>query len=388
MPGSSPEGTRMPSGRGNDYRFGIEEELFLADARSRNAPRRSVKDFHDAAGKRFGDVEREMLQNQVEISSKPSASFAEAREALSELRSGLADLAREHRLKVFAAGTHPTALRHQQKRTEKQRYRDMLDDLQLVGKRSVVCGLHVHVEVPDPHKRVDLMNRTMPYLPILLALSTSSPFWEGRPTGLCGYRMRIYAELPRTGLPELFRDADDYDRYVVGMVGAGAVKDASYFWWVVRPSAKYPTIEVRVADSCTQLEDSLTIAALCRCLMRLLDRRPDLNAELTGASRGFVMENLWRVQRHGTGATLVHEDTGGPLDLKEAVERMIDLLGEDADALGCTAEMERARVIAEQGSSAKRQIAVYEAALARGVSEKAAVRDVIDWLAQETLAPA
>ena len=368
----------------HQIQFGIEEELFLAETGTREAPTRSVKAFHDAASARFGDVEREMLQNQIEIASKPSTSFAEARDALAGLRRGLAEIGREHGLAVFAAGTHPTALRHEQRSTDKKRYRDMLEDLQLVGKRSVVCGLHVHVEVPRPDARVDLMNRIMPYLPVLLALSTSSPFWEGKPTGLSGYRMRIYAELPRTGLPELFDDEADYARYVEGMIEAGAVKDASYFWWDVRPSIKYPTLELRVADSCTRLGDTLTIAALARCLVRLLDRRKDLHAGHTGASRGFVMENLWRVQRMGTRATLIGADVGAPLTLAQAVDAMLDLIAEDADALGCTAEVSRAREIVADGSSADAQIAIYQAALSRGCDEGAAVRDVIDWLARET----
>ena len=187
------------------FKFGIEEELFLANARSRAAPGEPVTAFH-ADAKTLGAVERELLQNQVEICTEPTASFAEARATLAGLRAGLAATAKRHGLKVFAAATHPTAVWHEQRETEKERYRGMLDDLQLVGRRSVVCGLHVHVEVPRPEARVDIMRRLYPYLPLLLALSTSSPFWERHRTGLHGYRLRAYAELPRTGLPELFDD--------------------------------------------------------------------------------------------------------------------------------------------------------------------------------------
>ena len=369
------------------YRFGIEEEMFLASRRSRAAPRGSVSAFHAAARRRLGSVERELLKNQVEICTPPSESFAEARKRLAELRAGLAEVGRKHGLLVFAAGTHPTASWPEQELTQKARYEAMMRDLQIVGQRSVICGLHVHVEVPRPDRRVDTMKRLMPFLPVLLAISTSSPFFEKRRTGLAGYRLRAYAELPRTGLPELFDDAADFDRYVEGMTKAGAVKDPTYFWWQVRPSVRYPTLELRVADSCTRLEDALAVAALYRCLVRLLDREPDLNARMTGASRGFVMENLWRVQRDGVHATVIDEASLRAVSVSKALDRILDLTAEDADALGCAAECGHARAIVRGGSSADHQVAAFEAALAAGRSERQALGAVIDWLAAET-APA
>ena len=371
----------------HDFKFGIEEELFLASARTRSAPRDSVAPFHRAAEKRLKGVERELQQNQIEICTKPSASFARAREVLSGLRTGLAEVGREHGLKVFAAGTHPFAVWQETKQTEKARYKDMIETLQLVGRRSIVCGLHVHVEVPRPKARIDLVNRLMPFLPVLLALSTSSPFWEKRRTGLAGYRLRAYEELPRSGLPELFDDAADYERFVRVVTKSGAIPDPTFFWWHIRPSEKFPTLELRVADSCTRLEDALTVAALFRCLVRLVDRRPDVNARMTGASRGLVMANLWRAERDGTKGSLIDEATESLVPLPEAVAALLDLIAEDAAALGCTAECARARTIAREGSSADQQIAVFEAALQGGATERAALNGVIDWLAAATADP-
>ena len=367
------------------FKFGIEEEFFLANARSRAAPGEPVTAFHDDA-KRLGAVERELLQNQVEICTEPTASLDEARAALAGLRTGLAATAKRHGLKVFAAGTHPTAVWHQQQETEKARYQDMMDALQIVGRRSVVCGLHVHVEVPRPEARVDIMRRLYPFLPLLLALSTSSPFWERHRTGLHGYRLRAYAELPRTGLPELFDDAADYERYVRVMTEAGAVTDPTYFWWHIRPSVRYPTLELRVADSCTRLDDTLTVAALYRCLVRLVDRRPEINASLTGASRGFVMENLWRAQRYGVGATLIDEAGARAVPVAEAIDRLLDLVAEDAAALGCAAQVAHAKLIVRGGTSAVGQLGAYEAAFESGEGEAGALRSVVDWLAAETAA--
>ena len=368
----------------HDFKFGIEEELFLASARTRSAPRDSVAPFHRDAEKRLKGVERELQQNQIEICTKPSASFARAREVLSGLRTGLAEVGREHGLKVFAAGTHPFAVWQETKQTEKARYKDMIETLQLVGRRSIVCGLHVHVEVPRPKARIDLLNRMMPFLPVLLALSTSSPFWERQRTGLAGYRLCAYAELPRTGLPQLFSDDEDYERYVRGMVKSGAVEDATHFWWHIRASARYPTIELRVADSCTRLDDTLAVAALYRCLVRLVDRRRDINAEMTGAVRGFVGENLWRVERSGVRAELIEGDKGRVVPLAKIVDGLLDLVAEDAEALDCEAELARVRDILHEGSSADHQVKVYEAALKGGASERVALARVVDWLAAET----
>ncbi|WP_232628351.1 carboxylate-amine ligase [Methylobacterium sp. Leaf118] len=368
----------------HEYRFGIEEELFLATARTRAAPEGSVAAFHRAAGHRLEGVERELLENQAEICSQPSVSFAETHEALARLRTSLGRIGREHGLKVFAAGTHPTAIWAKQRETATLRYRKMIDNLQMVGRRSVVCGLHIHVEVPEPDARIALINRLTPYLPVLLALSTSSPFYDRHRTGLAGYRLRAYAELPRTGLPESFTDAADFDRYVRVMTRTGAIEDATHLWWHIRPSVRYPTLELRVADSCTRLRDTLAIAALYRCLVRLCVRRPDLAPPPSGAARGFAMENLWRAQRDGVHAALIDPATEEAVPMLRLVEQLLDLAAEDAAALGCAAQVAHALTIVSCGSSADGQIAAYEASLAAGGSERKALSSVIDWLARQT----
>jgi carboxylate-amine ligase len=220
---------------------------------------------------------------------------------------------------------------------------------------------------------------------VLLALSVSSPFWEKRRTGLAGYRLRAYAELPRAGLPDLFIDGADFERYVHGMTSDGGIRDATFLWWHIRPSIRYPTLELRVADTCTRLEDALTIAALYRCLVRLVDRRPDIHEKLTGASRGFVTENLWRVSRDGVRAKLIDDATLKAVPLSQIVDRLLDLTAEDAAALGCEPECAHARTIVREGTSADAQIAIYETALNAGASEGQALSKVVDWLATETL---
>ena len=366
------------------YRFGIEEEYFLADRTTRGTPRRSAAAFHEAAKARLPAAERELLQSQVEVATPPSASFADAAATLRGLRNDLAAIGRETGILVFAAGTHPLARWARQQYTAAERYKNLMRELRILGRRNVVCGMHVHVEVPEPEQRIDLMNRLLPTMPLLLALSASSPFWQGRPSGMMSYRLSAFGEMPRSGLPDLFAGPADYARYLEVMVRAGAIKDATFLWWALRPSARYPTLELRVADSCTRVEHSIAIAALYRCLVRFCNRRRDWNRRMTGAARAIAAENLWRAQRDGIRAELIEFASGTAVPLPACLDAMLELVAEDADALGCVAEIESARTIIAEGTSADRQLAVYGDAPQRGLNNGAALAGVVDWLAEAT----
>ena len=364
---------------GARYRFGIEEEYFLADATTRDTPRQT-KSFHDAVRSRQSTVERELLAAQVEVATAPTESPATARAQLLELRAGLAEIGRDHGLLVLASGTQPLARWNGQRQTKKQRYDRLMQQMQMLGQRNLVCGMHVHVEVPRPTERVDLMNRMLPFTPMLLALSASSPFWQGRDTGLAAYRLSVWGEMPRTGLPDLFADAADFDRYVAAMTRSGAITDASFLWWTLRPSIRYPTLELRVADSCTRLDDTLGVAALYRCLVRLVDRSPALNRKQTGAARAITAENLWRAQRDGIRAAFLDMD-GTTVPFSSGLDELLSQVGEDAAALDCEADLDGLRTIAAKGTSADRQLAVFAAAQGDGLQALAAT---VDWIAAAT----
>jgi carboxylate-amine ligase len=188
----------------------------------------------------------------------------------------------------------------------------------------------------------------------------------------------------RTGLPDLFAGPEDFERYVTAMTRAGAIADASFLWWALRPSVRYPTLELRVADSCTRLRDTIAIAALYRCLVRLVDRRPDLNRGLTGASRALAAENLWRAQRFGVRASLIDEASGAAGPFTARLDATLAALGEDADALDCQSELESARAILAEGTSADCQLAIRAEARGRGLSRRDALTSVVDWLAETT----
>lgn len=369
-----------------EYKFGIEEEYFLNDAAKRDVARGRVKEFFAVCRNKLSeDIQLEMLEPQIEIATKPSLDFAEARTQLATLRSSVGEIAREHGMSVMASGTHPLAVWSRVRANAQPRYGKVMHDLQMVGSRTVVCGMHVHVEIPDLGTRIDIMNRIQPYLPLLLALSTSSPFWQSQRTGLLGYRLAAYRELPRTGLPDLFVDEKDYQRYIDTLVAARAIENSSYVWWVIRPSLKHPTLELRVADSCTRLDDTLGIAALYRCLVRRLSLDAKLNAGQTGASRAINDENGWRAQRYGIHGSFVDEATRSAKPVRQILDETLALVAQDAKALGCERELDLCRWIVARGTSADRQLTIYTEAVGRGLSSRDALMGVVDWLASETV---
>jgi carboxylate-amine ligase len=368
------------------YRIGIEEEYFVTDLGTRNVRRSMSKQFFSDCKERLGDaVTSEMLQSQIEALTPPCKSLAEARESLSRSRTMIASVAERHGLGIVSAGTHPLAIWPRQKATSAPRYDAVMADLQMLGRRNMLCGMHVHVEILDPDRRVEIMYRAIPFLPVLLALSASSPFWRGQPTGLLGYRLAAYDELPRTGLPELFRASDEYQNYVDTLADAGVIPDASYIWWAIRPSLRYPTIELRIAYACTRLDDALCIAAIFRCLIRHLSAHPGLNADFDPIARAIAEENKWRAQRYGVNVTLVDPGSREAKPLAVIIDELLGLLEADATALGCVDEVRHAADILKRGSSADEQLRVFAQARMNGQSRPQSLKAVVDWLLLETV---
>jgi carboxylate-amine ligase len=365
------------------YRIGIEEEYFLVDAKTKRVTGAMPAEFLAAAKAASNDqVVGEFLQSQIEVKTLPHTDIKIAREELRHLRLTVAKIAADHGLAILAAGTHPTADWGKSQQSEGERYDTVMDDLQMIGQRNMLCGLHVHVEPPDPDDRVDLMTRMLPYLPLFIALGTSSPFWRSRPTGLMGYRLAAYDELPRTGVPELFRSKEEFDSYVSALVKAGAMEDSSYVWWSMRPSLKHATLELRAPDCPTLADDSIAIAALYRSLARRLTRNPELNRDINAVTRAIVVENKWRAQRYGVRGTFVGEN--GAIAVADMMEQVLEETATDAAALNCLAEMERCRTIVGAGTSADAQMAVFEAH-GRTEGRARALDAVTDWIAVTTL---
>jgi carboxylate-amine ligase len=369
------------------YRIGMEEEYFVFDASTRRAVRRIDRSFLNLARRRLGDrLMTEMLQSQLEVATPPCESVQQARRHLIQYRSALGEAAGARQLGLAAMGTFPLAFWPEQTMTPKARYGAIMDDLQMIGYRNMLCGMHVHVEVPEVDGRINLIMRLTPYLPLLLALSTSSPFWQGHLSGLSGYRLAAYDELPRTGLPELFRTNDDYREFIDALVGARVIPDATYIWWALRPSMVNPTLELRVADSCTRLDDAVAIAALFRCLVRALDRNRDINAGFDRVGRAISKENKWHAQRYGINAIFVDPFTRAPLTIRDWLKQVRNLVAGDITAFGCAAEIDHLERILAEGTSADHQVDIYARSRAAGRRRLTALKDVIDWAAGETMA--
>lgn len=374
--------TSLPS-----FTIGIEEEYLIVDRQTRDLvadpPAELLADFEQALGT---NVTSEFLRCQIEVDSPVCVSLAEARAELIRLRRTIADCADKYGMAPIAASTHPFADWSLQRNTDKSRYNEIARDLQVVARRMLICGMHVHVAVEDEALRFDLFNQLPYFLPHLLALSTSSPFWRGAMTGLHSYRLSVFNELPRTGLPPSFASPAEYHRTVETLVNAGEIEDGTKVWWDLRPSARFPTLEMRITDVCTRLDDAIAIAALFRCVTRMLYRLRRANQRWRDYSTFLVSENRWLAQRFGESRALIDFGKGEPVAFGSLVAELLELVAEDAAFFGCEKEVAHARQIVTEGTSATRQLAVYERKLAEGASTEAALRAVVDFLVDETLA--
>ena len=370
---------------GPSFTIGIEEEYLLVDLETRDVASDPPEALFRACQKRIkGLVAHEFLKAQIEINTEVSASVADARKNLAELRTTVAEVAEEYGLAPIAAATHPFSNWQEQDFTDRKRYKVIAKDLQTVVRRLMTCGMHVHVGIDDDELRIDLLNQVIYFLPHLLAFSTSSPFWRGEDTGLKSYRLSVFDELPRTGLPNVFESWPEYQRHVDALVNAGLIEDATKLWWDVRPSHRYPTLEMRITDVCTRIDDAVSIAALFMCLLRMLYRLKKSNQRWRQYASMLVAENRWRAQRYGLDEGLVDFGRGEIVPCATLLGEIIDLVGEDADALGCVTEIGHLKTIMKKGTSSHRQLATYAKALDKGASQHDALVKVVDMLIKET----
>lgn len=368
------------------YTVGIEEEYLVVDRQSRDLIRRPPPEMWDRLGEVLGSkVTPELLKAQIEVGTKVCSNLAEARNDLAGMRRDLSSVVDEYGAAIIASSTHPFANWAQQETTEEPRYMRIAADYQQVARQLVVCGMHVHVGVEDPHLRIDLMNQVRYMLPHLLALSASSPFWDGAPTGLLAYRLVIFQNLPRTGMPEEFASWGEYERFVEILVGAGLIEDATKLWWDIRPSARYPTLEMRISDVCTRLDDAITVAALYQCLLGYLYRLRRSNRRWRVYSPGIIEENVWRAQRYGADGDLVDFGRGELVPMADLIEELIEMTAPDAAEFDVRDEVAAARDIVANGTSAHRQLATYEEATAAGASEREALSAVVDELIVDSI---
>jgi len=367
------------------FTMGVEEEYLLVDKETRalvvDPPESLMRECEERCG---AQVSSEFLRSQIEIGTRVCSNIGEVREDLQRLRKVVVEVANDHGLAPIAASTHPFSSWVDQKQTQKDRYEALTDEMQGAARRLLICGMHVHVGIEDEELRIDLMNQMSYFLPHLLALSCSSPFWEGRDTGLKSYRLTVFDALPRTGIPERFASYAEYQRHIRVLMDAGLIEDATRIWWDLRPSARYPTLETRVMDVCTRLDDSVALAALLVCILRMLYRLRINNQRWRIYTPMLIRENRWRAMRYSFDAGLIDLAKGKVVPYVDLLEEILGLVAEDADTLGCTAEVARVRDILVRGTSAHRQLKTFEINQASGAGTAEALEAVVDALIEDT----
>lgn len=365
--------------------IGLEEEYLLVDCESGAVASEPPAELFVLLERRTdGRAFPELLKAQVEVVTPVCRTVGEARGELANLRRAVIEESARFGLAPIAASSHPFSLTAKQKRTDSERYIALIEEMQAAARRMMICGLHVHVGIEDDDLRIDMMNQLTYFLPHMLAMSCSSPFWEADRTGLMSCRLGIFNGVPRTGLPEFFTGWAEYQRVTQTLVENDVIADTSRIWWDLRPSARFPTLETRVMDCCTTLEDALRLAALNQCLVRMLYRLRRANQRWRTYSPLLVGENRWRAMRYSTDAGLLDLGRRKIVAFSVLLEELIELVREDAVALGCVEEIEGLREILDRGTSAHRQLKAYEQAVTGGASDSEALQAVVHWLVNET----
>ena len=334
-----------------------------------------------------GRVSHEFLRSQLEVKTSVCASVSGMRRELAELRQKVCEVAADYGIAPIAASTHPFARPVKRPpHTDHERYADIAREVQGGARRMIICGMHVHVGLDDDELRIAVMNQLKYFVPHLLAMSCSSPFWEGDDMGMQSFRLMLLSSLPRTGLPERFESYGEFRRHLDALVRNGLIEDTTKIWWDVRPSSRYPTLETRVFDCCTHLEDAVCLAALNLSLVRMLYRLRRANQTWRRYPRMLIAENRWRAMRFGSDASLLDLARGELVSFAELLEELLTVVRDDAVALDCLAEIEHARVILKRGSSAHQQQDVYHTARQQGATDGEALSAVVGWLVKTTCA--
>jgi carboxylate-amine ligase len=361
------------------FTLGIEEEFQMVDRRTGQLVPH-IQTVLERGRALFGDqIKAEMLQPTVELISDILPDIPTARREMSILRARLAQLLGEEGLALISAGTHPTAWWQDEPRTPYPRYAELEDEFQDVARSILIFGLHVHVGVESQAQAVLLMNQLRTWLPHLLALSSNSPFWEGRMTGIQSYRSVVWKPFPRSGVPEVFPSWSDFDAYVQTLINTGCIDNGKRIWWDIRPHPFFKTIEFRICDMPATLNDTIALAALCQALVAKVTMLNRAGLWLPMLSSHFIEENKWRAMRAGLDAQIVDFELGRRLSMRESIHNLLDFVDDVVDDLGSRAEIDYLRSLIDgaHGTGADQQIAVYR--------QTGSLEAVLQFLMQQTL---
>ena len=361
----------------SELTLGVEEEYQIIDGDTRQLTS-YVGDVLEQGAVIFRDqVKPELLQSQVETGSHVCRNIGEVRQEVTRLRAMVSEIAERNGCRIVAAATHPFSRWQDQIITEKDRYKALLSTMKVIARRLLIFGMHVHVGIPDRELRIDVMNQLTYFIPHFLSLSTSSPFWLGQNTGLKSYRSVIFEDLPRTGIPENFNTAAEYDQFLEILIKTECLDEPTKIWWDIRPHPKFPTLEIRVCDALTRVDDVIAVVARLQAMVAKLIQLRLNNQTWRPYRRALVEENKWRAIKDGLDGQLIDLGKTEQVPTRFLVEEMLDFVDDVVDPLESRREIERVREILKEGTSSDRQIQTFE--------QTGSLKAAVDMLADETM---
>jgi carboxylate-amine ligase len=356
--------------------IGIEEEYQIIDPETRELTSYVQELLNRGRVVLADQIKPEFLQSQVEVGSHICENVKEAREEIVRLRRSLRELTAENGLEVAAASTHPFSSWQLQQVSEGERYVQHVEKLAELARRMLVFGMHVHVGIENRELMIDVMDQARYFLPHILALSTSSPFWHGRETGLKSYRSIVFQSLPRTGPPPAFSSWAEHQQFVETLIKTGSIDEPRKIWWDIRPHPSYPTLEFRVSDICTRADEAICVAAVIQAIVAKLIRLRESNQSWRRYRHHLITENKWRAVRYGLDGKLIDFGRQEEVDTKELILELREWIDDVVDELGSREEVDHVHTILAEGTSADRQLAVFR--------KTGSLNDVVDHLIRET----
>jgi glutamate---cysteine ligase / carboxylate-amine ligase len=351
-------------GEGDPYTLGVEEEYMLLDSTTFDLVQHIDTVLAAVEGSELESIVRpELMQSVLEISTPVCRNIQDVDHQLHKLRTAVTEIAREKDMRVGSAGTHPFSLFERQRITARDRYRALVDQMQYVARRELIFGMHIHVAIDDPEKAIGVVNGLLVHLPQFLGLSASSPFWRGEATGLASTRQLVFAAFPRSGPPPRFKDYADYAEVVNQLERTGCIADYTHIWWDIRPHPRLGTIEIRICDAVTRVEDAVAITAYCQSLVKHYCELHDKGGEIPSYHRILTSENKWLAARYGLEAPVMDLATGrrNRVPVSQLVRRTLRDVEPHARELGCERELEGVRDILSRGPSADGQLRIFNA---------------------------
>ncbi|MCU1289655.1 MAG: putative enzyme [Acidobacteria bacterium] len=341
------------------FTLGIEEEFQIVDPHTREL-KSHVSEILDEGKLLLGEkIKPEMIQSMIEVGTGVCHNIQEAREDITKLRCIISSLAKKKGMEIAAGSTHPFSKWSDQTIFEHDRYKLLIDELQMVARSLLIFGLHVHVGIEDLDRRIHIMNAARYFLPHVLAMTTSSPFWLGFDTGLKSYRSEVFKKFPRTDIPDHFESHQQFQSYVDLLVKMNCIQDATKIWWDVRPHPKFPTLEFRICDIPTRVDDTIAVTALFQAIVAKLTILIDKNLGFRLYHRRLIQENKWRAVRYGLDGKLLDLGKQKEVHVKDLIRELLDFVDDVVDELDSRKEIEHIHTILERGTSADEQLRVY-----------------------------